>query len=314
MQYKFLLDQGIEGFWNDMNEPAIFYTEDHLSEVFKKLTQYEEKNLDINSFFEFQSLVSSINNNPEDYRRFYHNMDGKMIRHDHVHNLFGYYMTRAAAEAFERLAPNQRILLFSRTSYIGMHRYSGIWTGDNMSWWSHLLLSIKMMPSLNLCGFLYCGCDLGGFGSDTTEDLMLRWLAFGIFMPLMRNHSARGTRRQEVYQFEQIDAFRRIIGLRYALLPYLYSEYMKAVLKNELLFTPLAFFYPDDARARRVEDQLMVGESIMIAPVYEQNARGRYVYLPENMKMIRFYSADSYQVMNCMMTTESLDNQEGMRR
>ena len=90
----------------------------------------------------------SIANNPEDYKRFYHNVDGKKIRHDKVHNLFGYNMTRAAGEAFERIDPEKRFLMFSRSSYIGMHRYGGIWTGDNKSWWSHILLNLKMLPSL----------------------------------------------------------------------------------------------------------------------------------------------------------------------
>ena len=122
--------------------------------------------------------------------------------------------------------------------------------------------------------FLIYGGGLGGFGADTTEDLLMRWLEFGIFTPLMRNHSALGTRRQEVYRFENQDAFRHIIELRYGLLPYIYSEYMKAALSDGMYARPLAFAYPEDERAKRVEDQLLIGESIMIAPVYEQNAVG----------------------------------------
>ncbi|MCR4833845.1 MAG: alpha-glucosidase [Butyrivibrio sp.] len=292
-KYKFLLDQGIDGFWNDMNEPAIFYTEDHLKEVFEQIEDYKGKNLDINSFFDFKGLVGSISNNSEDYKRFYHNYKGKKIRHDKVHNLYGYNMTRAAGEAFERLCPDKRILMFSRSSFVGMHRYGGVWCGDNMSWWSHLLLNIQQMPALNMCGFLYSGADIGGFGADTTEDLLLRWTAFGIFTPLFRNHSAMGTRRQEVYRFENTDAFRRLIELRYALLPYLYSEFMKAVRDDDMLFKPLGFEYDDD-RSLEVEDQLLLGDSLMLAPVYKQNTTGRYVYLPEDMKMIRFRSYDDF--------------------
>lgn len=287
-QYQFLLDQGVEGFWNDMNEPSIFYTEDRLKEVLEKLADYKGKNLDLELYNEFTGLVFGLSNNVEDYKMFYHNIDGKKVRHDRVHNLFGYNMTRAAGEAFERLEPEKRILMFSRSSYIGMHRYGGIWTGDNKSWWSHILLNLKMIPSLNMCGFLYTGADLGGFGADTTEDLVLRWLALGIFTPLMRNHSAMGTRVQEAYRFEDLDGFRHIIGLRYRLLPYLYSEYMKSVLRDEMMFRPLAFDYPQDAHAVKVEDQLLLGDGLMIAPVYEQNADGRYVYLPERMKLVRF--------------------------
>ena len=287
-QYRFLLDQGVEGFWNDMNEPAIFYTEDRLNQVMEQLGDYKGKNLDLNLFWEFKGLVNGLSNNVDDYTKFYHDMDGKKVRHDRVHNLFGFNMTRAAGEAFERLEPDKRILMFSRSSYIGMHRYGGIWMGDNKSWWSHILMNLRMLPALNMCGFLYTGADLGGFGSDTTEDLVLRWLALGIFTPLMRNHSAMGTREQEAYRFEDMDGFRHIIGLRYKLLPYLYSEYMKAVLREEMMFRPLAFDYPEDVRAVRVEDQLLLGDGLMIAPVYEQNAEGRYVYLPERMKLVRF--------------------------
>ncbi len=292
-KYKVLLDQGIDGFWNDMNEPAIFYTQDHLEEVFDQIEDYKGKNLDVKSFFAFKDLVGSIDNYPEDYRRFYHEYKGRKIRHDKVHNLFGYNMTRAAGEAFERLSPDKRILMFSRSSYIGMHRYGGIWHGDNHSWWSHLLLNIQQMPAVNMCGFLYTGADIGGFGSDTTEDLLLRWTAFGIFTPLFRNHSAMYTRRQELYLYENVPVFRNFVRLRYALIPYLYSEFMKAALNDRMLFKPLCFEYNDD-RSACVEDQLLLGESIMLAPVYTQNAEGRYVYLPEDMKLVRFRAFDDY--------------------
>jgi alpha-glucosidase len=141
-----------------------------------------------------------------------------------------------------------------------------------------------------MTGFLYSGADLGGFGCDTTEDLMMRWLGFGIFTPLFRNHSALGTRQQELYQFERSEDFRHIIELRYALIPYIYSEFMKAVESDGMYIRPLAFGYRGDERCREIEDQLLVGESLMIAPVYEQNKTGRYVYLPEKMKLIRFRS------------------------
>ena len=287
-KYQVLLDQGIEGFWNDMNEPSIFFAQDRMDETFDKIAELKDKNLDLDTFQQFTGLVGSLANNTDDFKKFYHNVDGKMMRHDKVHNLFGYNMTRAAGEAFERLSPEKRILMFSRSSYIGMHRYGGIWTGDNKSWWSHILLNLKMLPSLNMCGFLYTGADLGGFGSDTTRELLLRFLALGVFTPLMRNHSATGTREQECYQFEKIEDFRAVINTRYRLVPYLYSEYMKAALSDDMYFKPLGFVYPDDKRAIRVEDQLMLGNEIMIAPVYEQNARGRYVYLPEEMKFVKF--------------------------
>jgi alpha-glucosidase len=286
--YRFLTDQGIEAFWNDMNEPSIFYSQEGMAEFKSVLKEFVEDETNSTPMWNVQRSVGSLANSHEDYARFYHNVDGKKVRHANVHNLFGYNMTRAAGEAFERIDPDKRFLMFSRSSYIGMHRYGGIWTGDNKSWWSHILLNLKMMPSLNMCGFLYTGADLGGFGADTTRDLLLRWLALGVFTPLMRNHAALGTREQEFYQFEDPEDFQAVIGTRYRLIPYLYSEYMKAALNDDMYFKPLAFVYPEDTFCREVEDQLMIGNEIMIAPVYTQNAHGRYVYLPERMKFVKF--------------------------
>jgi len=292
-KYSFLVDKGIDGFWNDMNEPAIFYTKDHLEQAFEEIDGYKGKNLDIDSFFSFKDIIYGISNSDKDYKSFYHNMDGEKVNHYKVHNLYGYNMTRAAGEAFERMSPDKRILMYSRSSYIGMHRYGGVWTGDNKSWWSHLLLNVTQLPALNMCGFLFNGADTGGFGAHCCEELMKRWLAVSIFTPLFRNHSSKGTRRQELYAFGDTKDFKNLVELRYALIPYLYSEYMKAVFDNDMLFKPLSFEYTDD-RVNEVEDELLVGESLMIAPVTKENATGRYVYLPEDMKLIRFRSYDDY--------------------
>lgn len=287
-KYRILTDEGIEGFWNDMNEPAMFYTPEGIADAKAAMRAFLAKEPEKDEVWAMRDLMRGLANRAEDYAAFYHNRNGEKIRHDRIHNLYGYYMTKAAAEGLERIDPGRRFLLFSRSSYIGMHRYGGIWTGDNQSWWSHLLLNIRMMPSLNMCGFLYTGADLGGFGADTTRELLLRWLAFGIFTPLMRNHSAEGTRMQECYRFERLEDFRNLIGVRYRLLPYLYSEYMKAALRDDLYFKPMAFVYPDDPIARETEDQLIIGDEIMVAPVYTQNAKGRSVYFPEEMHMVKF--------------------------
>ena len=295
-QYGKLMDQGVEGFWNDMNEPALFYSEESIAEAFAVADQLRNENLDINSAFALKDAFNGTANSMADYRRFYHEVDGKTIRHDKVHNLYGAFMTRAADEGFRRYDASKRFLMFSRASFIGAHRYGGVWQGDNNSWWAHIKLNLQMLPSLNMCGFLYTGADLGGFGCNTTEDLLLRWLQLGVFTPLMRNHSAKGTREQEAYRFANWEDMRDILTVRYALVPYLYSEFMKAALTDGMYFRPLAFDYPTDDTACRVEDQVMLGEDCMIAPVYEQNARGRHVYLPEDMLMVRFRSAQDYDL------------------
>lgn len=271
-EYKKLTDLGIEGFWNDMNEPAIFYSE--YTGILNALTpapsQESEKE----------------NNAYKDYKNFYHNIDGERVLHEKVHNLYGALMTRAASEQLNKILPH-RFLLFSRSSYIGAHRYGGIWTGDNGSAWDHLIRNVKMMPSLNMVGFLYSGADTGGFGGNCGRELMLRWLAFSAFTPLMRNHSAILTKKQECYRYAGKEDFQSVVSFRYKMLPYIYSEFVKAALFGDMYIKPLGFEYFDE-RSRKTEDQLLVGESVMIAPVTEKAAKGRVVWLPEDMTEVRY--------------------------
>ena len=286
-KYKVLTDAGIDGFWNDMNEPAIFYSVKGLEKALDKAVSLKGENLDLTKFFNLKDTFLGLSNSPEDYSSIYHTIDGKQICHDRVHNIYGANMTKAAGEYFAKEFGEEKILMFSRASYIGAHRSSGIWFGDNHSWWSHILLNLKMLPSANMCGFLYCGADLGGFNENATRDLVLRFLALGVFTPLMRNHAALGTRDQECYNFENSEDFKDIIEVRYRLIPYLYSTFRKASEENEMIFRPLSFDYPDDKIARECETQLMLGDECMICPVYEQNVSGRYVYLPEDMTFVK---------------------------
>ncbi len=291
-RYRPLLEAGIDGFWNDMNEPSLFYSAKGIRKAWESLRQLNEENIDTDGNWRMHQAAGSLANSMEDYRSFYHDMNGTRVNHERVHNLYGFGMTRASREGFDRFDGSKRYLLFSRSSYIGAHRYGGMWMGDNCAWWSHIKLNLQMLPGLNMCGFLYCGADIGGFGKDTTPDLLLRWLQLGIFTPLMRNHTSIGTRQQEIYQFECMDEMRNMVRLRYALIPYLYSEYMKAVQSSGMLFRPLAFDSPDDPMARHTEDQLMLGGECMIAPVYEPNAAGRTVYVPERMLVLRMRSPE----------------------
>ncbi|MBQ8556051.1 MAG: alpha-glucosidase [Clostridia bacterium] len=295
--YRPLLEAGVEAFWNDMNEPALFYSTEGLEEAFRKADALRGQNLDIHTAFALKDAFNNMANSMDDYRRFYHEVDGKLVRHDKVHNLYGAMMTKASAQGMKDFAPEKRHLLFSRASFVGAHRDGGVWQGDNSSWWGHILMNLKQMPSLNMVGFLYAGADLGGFSCNTTEDLLQRWLQLGVFTPLMRNHSADGTRVQEIYRFRNWEAMRDTLTVRYALIPYLYSEVMKAAVKNDMMFRPLAFDYPRDDEACRTEDQILLGDGCMIAPVYEQNARGRHVYLPEDMLLVRFRTWADYDLV-----------------
>jgi len=297
-QYQFLTDQGIDGFWNDMNEPALFYSPQGLQQAIEHAEKCKGKNIGVHEFFELKGAFDNLSNRREDYQAIWHQIeDGSRINHEQVHNLYGQKMTQAAAEGFALLDPDKRFLMFSRASAIGGHRYGGIWLGDNHSWWEHLKLNVAMMPGVNMCGYLYSGADVGGFAGNATRELMCRWVQFAVFTPLLRNHSGLGTRRQEPYAFgdRALTIMRQHIKLRYRLIPHLYSEFMQAAQKNENLFWPLPLEYADPA-AQNVEDQLLIGRTLMCAPVLEPNASGRYVYLPESMLLWKVKQHDEFDL------------------
>ncbi len=274
-QFEKLTSRGVPGFWIDMNEPAIFWMEGHHAGV----DDFVPKQI--------PSDLTEPSRKAEEYMSFYQDYDGRHMRHYDIHNVFGHFMAVGAGTALGELM-DERYMLFSRSSYIGTHRYSGVWTGDNQSSWEMLRRNLTMMPGLNMCGLLFSGADTGGFGGHAERELLLRWTALSAFTPLYRNHSSRGSVRQEPYRFKPVAPFRDIISLRYRLLPYIYSEYVKAALRRDMYFKPLGFLYSEDEEARRVEDQLLVGESIMIAPVMEQGALSRSVYLPDDMTEVRY--------------------------
>ena len=270
-----LTEKGIEGFWIDMNEPALFFSMERFKKAVDYVKKYNGEDLNCWDFFSYRDQFSNLSNNNEDYKNMHH-LDGKVSHYD-VHNLYGYMMMRGVSESLPKDS-----LLFSRASYIGSHRYGGIWTGDNTSWWSHILLNLRMLPSLNMCGFIYTGADCGGFNGNASRELVIRWMQLSVFTPLFRNHSAIGTRDQEAFAFSDSDEFKRIIQVRYRLIPYLYDLAKKCCDNNELMFKPLGFEYKDKL-SKECDDQLLLGEEIMIAPIYEQNKSGRTVYLPEEM-------------------------------
>ncbi|HPP05186.1 MAG TPA: glycoside hydrolase family 31 protein [Spirochaetota bacterium] len=281
--YRNLTQYGINAFWNDMNEPAIFFTKKGLSSIkeeFEKIKDKEDIGFEI---FSIKEKFNALSNNVEDYKSFYHILDnGERVNHNDVHNLYGYKMAEATAMGLKSLLPQKRYFLLSRSSYAGLHRFAAIWMGDNQSWWEHILVNIRMLQSLNICGFFYTGADIGGFGGNASYDLIIRWMQLGIFSPLFRNHSAIGTRDQEPWAFDKDtkEILRDIIRLRYALIPYIYSEYMRSVIELKPLILPLCFEF-EDPICKNIEDQFMFGSSLMVAPIYIQNANGRFVHLPE---------------------------------
>lgn len=239
---------GIDGIWNDMNEPAVFNNE-----------------------------IKTIP--PECI----HNSHNGIIAHSEFHNLFGLEMSRCSKEAQEELRPNIRQFSMTRATFAGGQRYSSIWTGDNSSTWHHLRMSIPMNCNMGISGFSYVGNDVGGFGGNCTEELFIRWMELGTFLPIFRNHSAIFTRRQEPWSFgaaaEKIST--NAIKLRYRLLPYLYNQYYKSFKEGIPVFRPMILEFPNDENVLDMYSQFMFGDNILVAPVLYEGEREKLVYLPK---------------------------------
>ncbi|MGD8624311.1 MAG: glycoside hydrolase family 31 protein, partial [Anaerolineae bacterium] len=242
--YAGLLADGLSGFWNDMNEPAIFGGE-----------------------------------MPANVR---HHYEGRGASHDQVHNIYGLQMARASAEGLARLRPGERVPLISRAGYAGLQRYALVWTGDNHSTWAHLRLGVSVCLNLGLSGVAFCGPDVGGFAGDCTGELLARWTQVGALTPFFRNHSAIATARQEPWAFGQPyeSICRRWIELRYELLPYIYTAAWQAARSGLPMMRPLALAYPHDLATYGLDDQFLFGDALLAAPVGHPGQRSRPVYLP----------------------------------
>ena len=243
---KFLLDQGVRGIWNDMNEPASFNGPLPDDVVFT---------------------------------------DGdRATTHGEIHNVYGHFMAKAAYEGLKEL-DGRRPFVITRACYAGSQKYTTAWTGDNCSIWAHLQMAIPQLCNLGLSGMPFVGTDVGGFGVDTTPELLARWVQVGCFSPLFRNHSAIGTRKQEPWQLgrEVLDIYRKYVKLRYRLIPYFYDLFFEEERTGAPVMRPLVFHYEKDETARTCNDEFLLGSRILAAPVVLPGAGRRMVYLPEGV-------------------------------
>ncbi|MDN5338696.1 MAG: alpha-glucosidase [Thermotogaceae bacterium] len=283
-KYRKLVEDGIDGFWNDMNEPSIFATDNFL-----KLVKEAIKELNLEDGILIPKLLSDYSDSFKKAELIseepVHTTDSnKKVPHSKIKNIYGYMMSKACFEGLKSNFPNKRFLLLSRSAYIGSHKYTGVWTGDNHSWWNHLHQEISRICNLSICGFFYSGFDVGGFSENTTPELLVRFYQLGSFIPLFRNHSNKGTINQEPWVFgkryEKI--IKKTIENRYSLIPYIYSNYMLGILNNEPFIRPLSFDFQKDPKTWNIDDQFMFGTSIMVAPVTKMGMRERAVYFPES--------------------------------
>jgi len=201
--------------------------------------------------------------------------------HEAHRNQYGLGMQMATHAGFLTHSPNERPFILSRSGYTGSSQYAAIWTGDNLSNYFYLALSIPTSLGLSLSGCPFNGPDLAGFGGDVTDQLMIDWTKAGFLFPFLRNHCNRGQREQEPFAFPKgvMGVVRHYIRLRYKLMPYLYNLFIEQESAGDPILRPLLYGFEGDDLAK-VKDQFLVGPSILQAPFVAENAKRRTVILP----------------------------------
>lgn len=271
-KHKFYSDLGIEGIWNDMNEPAVFN---------------ESKTMDV---------------------KVMHRNDGEPKTHRELHNLYGLYMGEATYRGMKELLNGKRPFLLTRAGYSGVQRYAAVWTGDNRSFWEHLQMSLPMVMNLGLSGIPFSGPDVGGFAHDSNGELLARWTQVGAFTPYFRNHSALGFIRQEPWSFgEKYEKIiKKYIGIRYQWLPHLYNLFAEASRKGLPIMRPLFMEYPFDKNTYNLSDQFMIGDNVICAPVLQPSQTHRSIYLPEG-KWVNYWTGEILEGQKYHLIEAELD-------
>ncbi len=245
--FSVLIDAGVRGFWNDMNEPSVF--------------DVPSKTIDLDVV---------------------HNDDGRRTSHAANHNIYGLQMTRATYDGVRALRPEERPFILTRASFAGGQRYAAAWTGDNVSSWEHLQLAVPMCLGLSISGQPFVGTDIGGFIGAPDGELFARWLQLGVFTPLMRAHSVINSPDKEPWAFGPVyEAVNRsTIELRYRLLPYIYNAMHRASITGIPPMRPLIFDFPNDDAYLMDETDFLFGDDLLVAPVLWPGQRTQDVRLP----------------------------------
>jgi alpha-glucosidase len=242
--YADFLKDGVAGFWNDMNEPAVFDTPT------KTMPDDVQHRIDMPGF------------------------RTRTTDHREIHNVYGMLNSEATDDGVLAGRPNERPFVMTRASFAGGQRYAVTWTGDNSSTWNHLRMTTPQLLNLGLSGFSMAGADVGGFAGSPPADLLTKWIEVAAFQPIDRDHSAKGTRRHEVWVDgpEQEAIRRRYIEQRYRLMPYLYTAVEHTSRDGVPMMRPLFVDFPDataDGHPLGLDSagsEFLVGSDLLVAP------------------------------------------------
>lgn len=239
--YQPFMALGIDGVWNDMNEPAVFKG--------------------------VQKSMPATNHHRADADL------GGPGPHEFYHNIYGMQMARATRAGIEQANPTKRPFVLTRASFLGGQRYAAMWTGDNRADWRHLRWSISMTLNMGLSGQPFAGPDIGGFIENSDPVLFARWMGIGALLPFARAHKIKWTvegkvpaKMHEPWELgEACEATcRRALQRRYRLMPYLYTLFHEASRSGAPVVRPTFFADPTNPRLRSEDTSFLLGDSLLV--------------------------------------------------
>ena len=264
--YRDFMATGIDGVWNDMNEPSSFGGPDG---------SMPEDNLHGSERSEVRSEKFNYINASDDTAGKTNNTSHLSLLTSHLryHNVYGYNMVKATREGILQANPEKRPFVLSRANFLGGQRYAATWTGDNASTWEHMKASIPMTLNMGLTGQPFNGPDIGGFARDCNAELLAHWTAIGVYFPFVRNHCSLEEVQQEPWAFGQKveDVCRTAINRRYRLLPYIYTLFRETSLTGLPVMRPVFMADPADLALRAEQQAFMLGADLMIVPRWAEN-------------------------------------------
>ncbi|HEX6126017.1 MAG TPA: glycoside hydrolase family 31 protein [Pyrinomonadaceae bacterium] len=268
--YRQHIDEGIAGFWVDMNEPGVFLT---------------DKTPKPDTFHHPDKTF------PYDTP---HVGDGLPGTHKRYHNVYGMQMARSTFENVKKLRPEKRPFVLTRAGFAGVQRFSAVWTGDNYASWDHLAMSIPMLANLSVSGVPFVGGDVGGFNDRPSGELYTRWLQAAALTPFLRSHSVGWAGNKEPWEYgdEYTPINRASIELRYRFLPYLYSLFHEHERTGQPVMRPVWYEFPDDKLTYLISDEYMIGTDVLITPIVKEGMRHRDAYFPTGAAWINWWTGE----------------------
>ncbi|KAJ4379014.1 hypothetical protein N0V86_005891 [Didymella sp. IMI 355093] len=194
--------------------------------------------------------------------------DGYNTTEYELHNTYGYVSGKVTYNALLSVFPGKRPFWISRSTSPGSGAITGHWGGDTNSRWGNMFMTIPQALTFSVAGIPYFGVETCGFNGNADMELCTRWMQLSAFFPLYRNHNSRNTIAQEAFRWATTaEATRRVMDVRFRLLPYQYTLFYAAHKRGETVLRALSWNFPDDESLKSIDNQFMLGPSILITPV-----------------------------------------------